>query len=138
MQIDSHELRELMQDPAKFLHRQRIDLQVYSNTLQLPGRQVYGCWDPLTRTIALYQVDDRSDEQLAATLIHEICHAVSSNRDEDAINAFVDNLIDSVDTTEIHRCADALRGLIRRHTMPHAPVRSCEGRHPFFPGGITV
>ena len=138
MQIDSHELRELMQDPSKFLHRRRIDLQVYSNALQLPGRQAYGCWDPLTRTIALYQVEDRSDEQLAATLIHETFHAFSSNRDEEAINSFVTTIIESIATSEINRCASALRDLAGHHTTPRVTVLTCEHRHPFFPGGVTV
>ncbi len=138
MQPKFNDLRQLMNDPTGFLDRQRIDLHVYPDALQLPGRQVYGCWDPLTRTIALYHVGDRSDEQLVATLIHEAYHAVSGSRDEDTVKSFVTTIMDSIATTEIHHCADTLRCLVRHHTAPRVTAENCKRRHPFFPGGVSV
>ncbi len=65
-------------DPTAALARIDVQLRVHPDPLRLPGKVVYGAWDPLLRRIDLYGCDDsRSDLEIMLSFGHELYHAIA-------------------------------------------------------------
>jgi|GEM_PF-4608254 len=117
MQLTQRQLRELIQRPSSFLRRHHISLRLCTEPLRSTTRQVFGSWDPLLREIGLYQVPDRSAEQVVNTLLHETFHALTGVRDEDVVDTLAGEALQLLSEHEIHTCAAHLRQL----TPPSSP-----------------
>jgi len=111
MQLTQCQLRELIQTPSSFLQRHHISLRLWAEPLCLSTKQIFGSWDPLLREIGLYQLRDRSAEQVVNTLLHETFHALTGVRDEDVIDTLVGEALQSLSEHEIQTCAAHLRQL---------------------------
>jgi hypothetical protein len=71
-------------DPTTVLARIGAELRVHRDPLALPGRIVFGTWDPLLRRIDLYACDEsRSDLDIIQSLGHEIFHVLDDSAGHD-------------------------------------------------------
>lgn len=64
-------------DPHGALQGLGLRLRAYPQPLELPGKRVYGAWDPVLRRIEVFGCDgQRSDEDIVRSLGHELGHAL--------------------------------------------------------------
>ncbi|MDX2199557.1 MAG: hypothetical protein SF069_11375 [Phycisphaerae bacterium] len=88
----------------------RISLRVRSAPLILPGRRLFGAWDPLLRQIDIFDCNrDRSDRDLVRTLLHELSHALSARRDEAQARRAAEDQLDQSTPQNIGAIASRLR-----------------------------
>lgn len=103
-------------DPLMALAELGVTLRVQRAALRLPGKQVFGAWDPLLRRIEIFGCDGaRSDAELARTLGHEIGHVLRHERpdlvdDAEAVaRQFAERWMKCLGPAGVERCAVALR-----------------------------
>jgi hypothetical protein len=129
-------------DPRGSLARAGVALHVYDCPLRLPGKLVYGAWDPMLRRIELYACNDtRADEELVATLGHELWHAfrlgVLTRRprkvgrrktgtpdEERQARAFAQAWLRCLGSEGVRACARALRSQAVRRPMSSEKLRT--------------
>ena len=124
--IDRWAQRMANECPLQQVVHAGITLRVCRRPLELPGKRVYGAWDPQLRRIELFGCDaSRSDTQLVETLLHELWHVLADARrktrhprrratstyaaDEAAARRFTQAWIRQLKRKTIRRCAGALR-----------------------------
>jgi hypothetical protein len=136
-------------DPRGSLARAGIALHVYDYPLRLPGKVVHGVWDPVLRRIELYACNDaRADQELAATLGHELWHAfrpgdrtgrpgkvgrgrIGTTDEERQARAFAQAWLRRLGSEGVRVCARALRSQAVGRRPPPA---FSEGLRPALPG----
>jgi hypothetical protein len=106
-------------NPSAALAALQIALTVHPAPLHLPGKTVYGVWDPLLRRIELYAcATTRPDADLVYTLGHELGHALHAARTypqepqpdaEPWSHRFAQAWLRRLGPDRIRTCADALR-----------------------------
>ena len=104
-------------DPADLLARLGVTLRLQPKPLRLPGKQVWGAWDPLLRRIELFGCEAaRSDVELVRTLGHEIGHVLHDDRitgmpgSEIAAERFAERWLELLGPAGVRHWAAALRG----------------------------
>ncbi len=108
-------------DPLAIVQSIGLELAVFDDPLRLPGRIVWGEWDPLLRRIALYGSSSRSDEQLVGTFLHELAHASNPSRSsEAAASGFAETRLAQLGRRDTEQWAGMLRSLSRP-----LPARTC-------------
>lgn len=130
-------------DPHGSFARAGIALQVHDYPLRLPGKVVYGVWDPMLRRIELYACNAaRADGELVATLGHELWHAfqpgdhtgkagwrrTGTADEETQARRFADAWLRWLGPDGVRVCARALRS--HAAGRPTLPMSSEEIRHP--------
>ena len=129
-------------DPRGSLARAGIALLVYDDPLRLPGKVVYGAWDPMLRRIELYACNGaRSDDELVATLGHELWHAfrpgdrigrrgqvgrgqTGTPDEERQARAFARAWLRCLGSERVRACARALRSQAVSRPMPSEKLRA--------------
>jgi hypothetical protein len=120
MQLAYRRARSLVaRDPAGSLSGLGVTLRVYERLLRLPGKRVYGAWDPLLRRIELFGCDDaRSDEEIVETLGHELWHVLCGDDRSAATEAsaqrFARAWLRELGPGRVRQCAAALRSQAAR------------------------
>jgi hypothetical protein len=88
----------------------RISLRVRAAPLILPGRRLFGAWDPLLRRIDIFDCNrDRSVRDLVRTLLHELSHALTGRRDEAQARRAAEDQLDQSTPQNIGAIASRLR-----------------------------
>jgi hypothetical protein len=112
-------------NPCTALARHGATLRTHSEPQRLPGKRIFGAWDPLLRRVDLYSCDaTSSDEQLVGTLVHEFWHVLADESHratapdlaqglepdtEAAAQRFAALVLERLRPSQMHRCASALR-----------------------------
>lgn len=102
--------------PADALRKLGLELRACASPLNLPGRRVFGAWDPLLRRIELMRCDSsRPDLELARSLGHELGHALLGPErgatGEATADRFADCWIAALGVERVGTLATALRQL---------------------------
>jgi hypothetical protein len=98
-------------DPAGWLAEIGVELRVRPDVQRLPGRRVYGAWDPVLRRLELFGVQPQaSDDALMQTLAHELYHVLRGPNEHDA-ERFSKMFVVRVSAPELATGAAALRTL---------------------------
>lgn len=104
-----------------FFRTRRLSLRVVAAPLALPGRRVWGEWDPLLRRIALYGAAASSDAHLVRVLLHELRHACDgSARSEFAAETAANSLMHDLPAATQRSIA----GWLRQQAVGDSPVFS--------------
>ncbi len=102
-------------DPLRLLRQYGIKLRVCGPPLRLPGRVVWGEWDPLLRRITIHGAAERSDRELVESLLHELHHGSSNGQPSEAeIAAAASEHLAALSEADIATCAAFLRGRLDR------------------------
>jgi hypothetical protein len=114
-------------DPRTDLARLRITLHVSKEPLPLPGKRLFGAWDPLLRRIELFGCGpERADHEIVQSLGHELWHALAATRrrvlrrnaraaakedasEEMSARSFGETWVRCLGPSGVRRCAAALR-----------------------------
>jgi hypothetical protein len=130
-------------DPHAALARLGIALRASAEPLPLPGKRLFGAWDPVLRRIELFGCDGaRTDEELVGSLGHELWHALaaararvlhraaaaaaaSAARDETLARSFAERWLSCLGPRSARRCAAALRASADREQKPSAAIERC-------------
>ena len=109
-------------NPGSSLARSGIGLHVSQAPVRALGKVVYGTWDPLLRRVEVFACHEgRSDEDVVATLAHEVWHMmedarrelagqpITPDRDEQAAETFASAWVRQLGPNAVRKCAAALR-----------------------------
>jgi hypothetical protein len=87
-----------------------VAVVVHAGPRRAHGRVIHGAWDPLLQRVELFGADQRSDEQLLQTLLHELAHAggAESEAQADAVaREALENVADGVGVAIVARLRQA-------------------------------
>lgn len=82
--------------------------------MRLPGRVVFGEFDPLLRRIVLYDAAARSDGALVRAFLHEAAHALRPELVEAVVIEIAERLHAGLTASDRHSYASELRRRQRR------------------------
>ena len=139
--------------PSAALAALHIALTAHPAPLHLPGKTVYGVWDPLLRRIELYAcATTRPAAALVYTLGHELGHALHAARAypqgpqpgaEPWAHRFAEAWLCRLGPDRIRTCANALRAqaavaLPEPSVTDHPPEANLRSRAKNYPQGFRA